>query len=231
MKRILLLCLIASAFSANAQTKTELQKHFEGYYNQMKHQGDIQGIINALTHLEVMAPSQARKDTLAYIYASEGRHMEALNTIGIDVSDANSDLNTEVKAIALKALNQPLKALEHYEVLFKKIPNPFLAYELAELKIMVKDLAGATSNIDYGLANAKDDMKRTFYESQPPYQASLKASFMYQKALVKLNENPEANIATAITLLDEALAIDPNFKLAQLSKDALKSRLEQQKQN
>src|SRR5690606_12330715 len=100
------------------QTKTELQKHFQKYYEQMKKQGDIQGVINAMTHLDVLAPSQARKDTLAYIYVSEGRNMEASNTIGFEKNTTDSDLNTEIKAIALKSLGEYERALEFYNILY-----------------------------------------------------------------------------------------------------------------
>ena len=57
----------------------------------MQSQADIQGVINALTHLNVLEPSQARKDTLATLYMNEGRHVEALNTIGIEKNDSDSD--------------------------------------------------------------------------------------------------------------------------------------------
>ena len=213
-----------ASFGLSAQTNPELTKHFEAYYKQMKQQGDVQGVINALTHLEVLNPTQARKDTLAYIYVSEGRNMEALNTIGIDKNPSDSQLNTEVKAIALKSLNQPKRALEHYEVLFQKEPNPYLAYEIADLKMQLQDLAGAKTSVEYGLANATDDMQRTYYESQPAYQASLKAGFLYLKGILVFNENKEENVESALALLNHALVVDPNFKLAQLAKDALLSR-------
>lgn len=216
--------LALASFGLNAQTNAELTKHFEAYYNQMKTHGDVQGVINALTHLDVLNPTQARKDTLAYIYVSEGRYREALNTIGIDKNATDSNLNTEVKAIALKALNQSKRALEHYEVLFAKEPNPYLAYEIADLKMQIQDLAGAKTSIEYGLANVTDDMKRTYYESQPPYQASLKAGFLYLKGILVFNENKDENVESALAILNRALAVDPNFKMAQLAKDALLSR-------
>ena len=40
----------------------------------------------------------------------------------------------EVKAVCLKSLNEPSRAIEHYELLFKRFSNPSLAYELADLK-------------------------------------------------------------------------------------------------
>ena len=224
MKKIAILLTVMSSIGITAQTKTELTKHFEAYYDQMKKQGDIQGIINALTHLDVLEPTQARKDTLAYLYVSDGRNLQALNTIGIEKNPSDSDMNVEVKAIALKALNQPKRALEQYEVLFQRQPSPNLAYELADLKIQTQDFEGAKKNIEYGLTNVKDDMKRTFYESQQPYQTSLKAALLYLKALEIFSENQNDNVEIALATMNRALAIDPNFNLAKLSKDALLAR-------
>lgn len=224
MKKIVLLLIVMSSMGMTAQTQTELKKHFEAYYAQMKKQGDIQGIINAMTHLDVLEPSQARKDTLAYLYVSEGRNLEALNTIGIEINPTDSDINVEVKAVALKALNQPKRALEQYEVLFQRQPNANLAYEIADLKIQTEDLPGAKTSIEYGLANVKDDMVRTFYETQQPYQTSLKAALLYLKALAIFSENQNENVEASLAIMNRALAIDPNFSLAKISKDALLNR-------
>jgi len=224
MKKIVLLLAVLSTLGISAQTKTELKAHFEAYYEQMKKQGDMQGIINAMTHLDVLEPSQARKDTLAYLYVTEGRNLEALNTIGIEKNPTDTNMNVEVKAIALKALNQPKRALEQYQELFKRMPSPNLAYELADLKLQTEDIAGAKADIEYGLANVKDDMKRTFYETQQPYQTSLKAALLYLKALTIFSENQNENVESALAIMNRALAIDPNFSLAKMSKDALLSR-------
>lgn len=224
MKKILLLAIVMTSVSFTAQTKTELTTHFEAYYSQMKVQGDVQGIINAMTHLDVLVPSQARKDTLAYVYASEGRHLEALNTIGIEKNASDSNINVEVKAISLKALNQPKLALEHYEILFNRQANAYMAYEIAELKIELSDFVGAKTSVDYGLANVKSDMKRTFYETKQPYQTSLKGAFLYLKALVNFNENKDANVGSSLVILNHALVESPNFNLAKITKDALLSR-------
>ena len=224
MKKIAILLIVMSSIGLTGQTKIELKTHFEAYYSQMKKQGDIQGIINAMTHLDVIEPSQARKDTLAYIYVSEGRNLEALNTIGIDKNPTDSNVNVEVKAIALKALNQPKRSLEQYEVLFERQPSPNLAYEIADLKLQTQDLDGAKTSIEYGLANVKDDMVRTYYETQQPYQTSLKAALLYLKALSIFSEDQNENVEASLAIMNRALAIDPNFNLAKVSKDALLSR-------
>jgi tetratricopeptide (TPR) repeat protein len=190
----------------------------------MRIQGDVQGVINALTHLNILSPSQARKDTLAVLYMNEGKHVQALNTIGIDRNENDSDMAVEVKAISLKLLNQIEISVEHYEELYRRKPNPLVAYELADLKIQLDDLLGATKHITFGVANSKSDVMKTYYESQSQYQVPIEAAFIYLKGLVRFKENKNLNIDAAIEFMDEALAIAPNFNLAQISKDALLSQ-------
>ena len=223
MKKFTVILLFSMGLSATAQTKSDLQKHFEAFYQEMRLQGDADGVINALTHLNVLSPSKERKDTLAYVYANNNEHLQALNTIGIDIDSTDSDMAVQVKAISLKALNQPKRALEHFEELNKRQPNPYLAYELADLKIQTGNNAGAVANIEYGIANAKDDMTYSFYERQQPYEVPLKAAFLHLKALTQYNKDKD-DVEAAIALIDEALAIDPNFNLASLSKQALEAR-------
>ena len=226
MKKTVLVVLIATLFSGSigySQTKTELEKHYQAFYDQMRLQGDVNGVINALTHLNVLSPSLERKDTLAYIYANDNQHLQALNTIGIEKIDSDSDLAVQVKAISLKALNQPKRSLEQFEILNNREPNAYLAYELADLKVQLGDNAGAMTNVEYGIANATDDMKYAFYERQQPYEVPLKAAFMHIKGLIQYNMDKN-NIDQAIATIDQALQIDPNFNLASLSKQALTSR-------
>jgi len=218
---LLFFCIASLAYSQNNDS---LLDHYKKYYEQMKSQGDVQGVINGLTHLNVLEPSQARADTLAVLYMNEGRHVQALNTIGIESNENDSDMAVEVKAISLQFLNQLDRSLVHYEELFKRNPNPLIAYELADIKIQLDDLMGATKNITFGIANSNNDIMRTYYESQGQYNVPMKAAFMYLKGLVKFKENKEENIDPAIAIMDEALAIAPNFNLAKISKDALNAQ-------
>lgn len=221
MKRLFGLILLVSSFMLNAQSNSELIKHYEAYYKQMKAQGDIQGIINGMTHLNILAPSQARKDTLAYLYMSEGKYVQALNTIGIEKSATDSDIAVEVKALSLKSVKQPELAIKFFDEMFARKPGALVAYELAELNLQTQKLAEAEKHIAYGLANSKDDMKKAFYETQTPYEVSLKAAFMYLNALAIYNKDAKANIDAAVDILDETLKIAPNFNLIQLTKNEL----------
>lgn len=227
MKKLLVAFLIGGAIlSSNAQTNSDLLAHYNAYYKQMKAQGDVQGVINAMTHLNILSPSKSRTDTLAYLYANGGKHVQALNTLGIENNINDSDLAVQVKAISLKALNQPKKAIEQYEILFGRKPNPYLAYDLADLKLQIGDVDGAVKNIDFGFANANDEMKYAYYESQTPYEVPIKAGFTYLRALVAFNKN-QTDIDGAVAIIDEALKIAPNFNLATISKQALISRKNQ----
>jgi hypothetical protein len=224
MKKITIALIMIISAGAFAQGNADLKAHYEAFYKQMKLQGDVQGIINAMTHLNVIAPTQARKDTLAYLYITEGKYIQALNTVGIEKNATDSDINVEVKAISLKNLNDPKRALEHYNVLYVRKANPLLAYEIADLMLQTDDLAGAKSKIEYGIANAKDDMKRAFYERQQPYETSLKAAFYYIKAITLFKENQTANLDAALKLTNDALAIDPNFNMAKITREALEAK-------
>ncbi len=122
-------------------------------------------------------------------------------------------------------MNQPKRALEQFELLFKRSPDAYLAYELADLKIQTGDAVGASANIEYGIANATDEMSYAFYERQQPYEVSLKAAFLHLKGLIAYNIDKN-NIDASLALINEALTLAPNFNLASLSKQALESRKE-----
>ncbi len=221
MKRLIVLLLIVTGSQINAQTNSDLLKHYEAYYKQMKKQGDVNGIINALTHLNVISPSRERLDTLGYIYMSEGQYSQALNTIGIDKIANDSDIALQVKAVSLKSVGQAKLAIGFFEDIFKRNPNPLIAFELAELNLQIQNLPESEKHIAYGIANSKEDMTKSFYEMQTPYQVPLKSAFMYLNALVTYNKDKKANIDAAVDILDSALKTAPNFNMIQLTKNEL----------
>lgn len=224
MRQITIAIAVLCSVSVFAQSNADLKQHFETFYLEMKKQGDIQGVINAMTHLNILEPSSERRDTLAYLYLSEGKYMQAINTVGVEKNATDSDMNVEVKALALKNLNQPKMALEHFEVLYSRKPNVYLAYEMADMKIQTNDLAGARANLNYANTNVTDEMKRRFFETQQPYETSMKAALKYLDGLLTFTENKTENIDAALKLMNDALAIDPNFNLAKVSRQALENQ-------
>lgn len=223
MKRLFVVVAIMATTSFFAQSTADLKNHFEKYYQEMKKQGDVNGVINALTHLNVVDPSQARRDTLAYVYMNGSQHLQALNTIGIEKNDSDSDLAVQVKAVSLKALNQPKRAIEQFQVLYDRTPDPYVAYEMADLKIQVGDIEGAEKDITYGIANSTLNMKHAFYERQQPYEVPLKAAFYHLQGLLIFNKD-KTKVDDAIAMMDKALELDSSFNLASLSKQALEKR-------
>jgi len=223
MKKLLFMLAFMTITSFYAQNNGDLKAHFEKYYQEMKKQSDVNGVISALTHLNVIDPSQARRDTLAYVYMNGSQHVQALNTIGIEKNDSDSDLAVQVKAVSLKALNQPKRAIEQFQILFDRTPDPFVAYEMADLKIQVGDIAGAEKDIEYGIANSTLNMKHAFYERQQPYEVPLKAAFYHLQGLLIFNKD-KTKVDEAIGFMDKALELDSNFNLASLSKQALEKR-------
>jgi len=173
----------------------------------MKIQGDTQGVINALTHLNVLKPSEARKDTLAYIYLNEGKFTQALNTIGFEKKATDSDIALEVKAVSLKSLGELERALPFYETIYSKLPNAQIAYEVAEINMNLNKFDASKKYIDLGFAKVKDTQTKVFYETNQPYQVPLKAALYYLDGLVNYNQNKTTNIDSALTILDKALDI------------------------
>jgi len=64
MKNILLVLAFFTIALGSAQSKTDLLSHYNAFYKEMKLQGDVNGVINALTHLNVLEPSHQRRATL-----------------------------------------------------------------------------------------------------------------------------------------------------------------------
>ena len=228
MNKIKYTIILAFAFvlQMQSQNSSDLLAHYKTYYIQMQQLGDTQGIINAMNHLIILEPNIKRQDTLAYMYMSEGKHRQALSLLGVDTNESDTDLESEVKAVSLKTLNEPSLAIKHYEVLYKRKPSAFLAYELADLKIQTDDLIGAALNITYGMANSTTDMMKAYYETQQPYQVSLMSGFMYLKGITKFRENPKTNHDASIVLLEEALQLAPNFNLAVIAIEAIRAQKE-----
>ncbi len=224
MKKLITTSIFLLAVSLQAQEPKNLLDHYSKYYKQMQSQGDIQGVINALTHLNIIDPNEKRKDTLAVLYMNEGRFIQALNTIGVESLVSDSDMAVEVKAISLQSLNEIERALPHYEELFKRKPNPYVAYELADIKIQLNDFLGALKHITFGIANSNDDIYRNYFDTQTQYQVPMRAAFIYLKGLLTFKENNEENIDKAIALMDEAIELAPNFNLAKISIDALNAQ-------
>ncbi|EIJ37973.1 hypothetical protein [Galbibacter orientalis] len=225
MKHSIILLVFLASFAGFSQNNSTLSQHYEAFYKQMKEQGDVRGVINALTHLNVLSPNEARKDTLAYFYSNSGQHAQAINLLGAEKDTKASNLAVEVKARSLKALNQPQLAVQQFDIMFSRKPDIYIAYDLVDLNLQIGKTVEAATYIKYGLEHSTDEDMLPFYESNPPYQVPLKAAFKYQEGLLKYNEDKE-NIDASIKLVDEAIVMAPNFKLAKQIRQLLLNQKE-----
>ncbi|MGB0895849.1 MAG: tetratricopeptide repeat protein [Flavobacteriaceae bacterium] len=217
MKRIIL-CVIALVTFTNSQAQkkkkgstveTALVNHYQKYYKMMVENNDLDGAISGLSHLTVLAPSQARKDTLAYLYLQANKPMQALKVVG----ESTSELALKTKAISFKNINNPKKAIENYETLIQKNNNVLDAYELAQLQFSIQRFGEAKSTIDYGLQNTKDEKVQIFIQGNNYIETPLKAAFLNILGLIEYNLD-NSNTQKAIAIFDEALKLDPQFILA-----------------
>lgn len=229
MKKITL-CLIALVAITTTQAQKNkkknnievaLTKHYQAYYKMMLENNDLDGAIEGLSHLIVLAPSESKKDTLAYMYLQASKPMQAIKVIG----NSTSDLALKTKAIGFKNLNNPKKAIENYEALIQKNKSVLDAYELAQLQFSIQRLGEAKATINFGLQNSKEEKVRIFVKGNSYLETPIKAAFLNILGLIEYNLD-KSNIDKAIAIFDEALKIDPQFVLALENKKGLLTQKE-----
>ena len=196
--------------------KSELADHYEAYYKLMLSNNDLDGAIEGLSHLIVLNPSEARKDTLAFMYLQANKPLQAIQTSG----ESKSDMALRTKAISYKNLNNPKKAIEHYEELLSRTKSVTDAYELSQLQFSIQRYGEAKATINYGYQNAKDEKVRIFVKGNSYLETPIKAAFLNVLGLIEFNMD-KSNVAKAVSIFDEALKIDPNFVLAAENKKSI----------
>ena len=235
MKKVLifLFALAAVQFSQAQRNKkkgndfkSDLAKHYQAYYKQMLQYNDLDGAIGALNHVILLDPSsEARKDTLGFLYLQSNKPLQAVKVV--DASTSEMALRT--KALGYKALNVPKKAIENYEKLIGLNKSVMDAYELAQLQFSIQRFGEAKSTIAFGLQNAKDEKVRIFVKGNNYLETPIKAAFFNILGLIEYNLD-KSNIDGALAIFDEALKIDPKFVLAIENKKGLLAQKNKPKQ-
>jgi len=224
MKKIIL-CLVALIAITTTQaqkkkkgnnTEAALTTHYQKYYKMMLENNDLDGAIQGLSHLLILAPTEAKKDTLAYMYLQANKPLQAIKVVG----NSTSDLALKTKALGFKNINNPKKAIENYEALIQKSKNVLDVYELAQLQFSIQRYGEAKASINYGFQNSKEEKVRIFVKGNSYLETPIKAAFLNILGLIEYNLD-KGNIDKAIAIFDEALKIDPQFVLALENKKGL----------
>lgn len=192
-----------------ATTETVLKNHYQKYYKMMLEYNDLNGAIEGLSHLVALEPTEAKKDTLAFMYLQANKPAQAIKVVG----NSTSDLALKTKAVGFKNLNNPKKAIENYEALIQKNNNVLDAYELAQLQFSIQRFGEAKATINYGLQNSKDEKVRIFLKGNNYIETPIKAAYLNILGLIEFNLDRE-HTDKAVAIFDEALKIDPEFVLA-----------------
>lgn len=229
--KIYILCLVALIAITTTQaqkkkkgnsTEAALTSHYKKYYKMMLNNNDLEGAISGLSHLIVLAPSEAKKDTLAYMYLQANKPMQAIKVVGNSVSD----LALKTKAVGFKNLNNPKKSIENYEALIQKNKSVLDAYELVQLQYSIQRMGEAKATINFGLQNSKEEKVRIFVKGNSYLETPIKAAFLNILGLIEYNLD-KSNIDKAIAIFDEALKIDSQFVLALENKKGLLAQKEE----
>jgi len=202
-------------------THTALTAHYQKYYKMMLENNNLDGAIEGLSHLIILAPSQAKKDTLGYMYLQANKPKQAIKIVG----NSTSALALKTIAIGFKNLNNPKKAIENYEALIQKTKSVLDAYELVQLQFSIQRFGEAKATINYGLQNSKDEKIRVFIKDNSYIETPIKAAFLNILGLIEYNLD-KSNINKAVTIFDEALKIDPQFVLALENKKGILAQRE-----
>ena len=225
MKKVLglfWLCILFLTACSNSEKATEFEWKV---YNKAVELGDANTAINSLNRILIHEKYNGDAlDTLAMLYLNSGSNAAALN-IGTRAANVReSDATTRVLAKANKGLAKYDEALVHFSKLLEKNPdNLEVLYEMAFVNINLNKFNDAIPFVQQLIAhpNSGSAVMNEYFQNGSqllPYKAVAFNMLGYMQMQAGQPED-------ALKSYETALAIFPNYALAQNNLNVLKKNL------
>ncbi len=209
------------ALASNAQAQDELKKIFEDTYQRALRYNDRAEAKSALFGIIAIEPqNDSLVTTLAFIYY-EARQYASSVLVCLDVLQLNP-YNVgalEISALSYENLGLKDKSLDNYEKLFLKTNGFQPLYKMAFLQFDLEKYQQCSTNVDILLTKPELEEATVFYTIE-----EIEKEFPIEVAILNLKGlvNKElGNLDLARQSFEQALAISPEFVLAQENMDAL----------
>lgn len=229
MKKFSLIIVLAAAFSLNAQIKktspvsastTAPSLHLQVYRNALA-AGDLATAITSLNYVVATEMKTGKyQDSLAMLYFASGNVQQANYWSNkVLTTQPNNLVMLDIKASALKQMNQPLQAIETYEKMLSIDNSPATCFNLTELQYSVKRLYECVASTQMAeKMQISKELGFSYKIDKETAQTPLMAAFYNYRglALYDLGDKEASKIAFLA-----ALKIDPNFILARVNLEQL----------
>ncbi len=222
--RIVLFLILIVAIACNNNASHSKHLHFVNVYENALMHGDVNVAVNAC--YEIIANDSTKTnyyDTLVYLYLNTQNQGATFLAARSSLKyTPNNDKMTKVAAEYAKKLGMLDTAIVYYKrtfVINNKLEN---LYDVAQAQYNMENDAGAEQTVDMIIKSENSEKEKIYIatENQESQMISIKAAALNIKGLIAIQLGLKDN---AINYFDEALKIEPSFKLANNNKSNILS--------
>lgn len=185
---------------------------------------DEQAAVGAIYNIIALeGPQSAYKDTLAYLYFNNRKHISCFLVVEDILKSKPADKNLiEMKAISLESMGALEKATETYNSLLASSSTNYYAYKIAGLQLAMNKFDEAfASVVKADQLPDSGEYEVTFQVNQNYNQkVKLKPAISYLKGIIELSLKKEADAKVSF---EKAISLFPEFVLAKSKLTTLNS--------
>lgn len=225
MKRIvpILTCFLLCGV-AHAQMDS-LKKHYLKVYNQAVQYNDVNAAVGALHGYLAIDNNVAYKDTLSMLYFSTGSYYSSL----LLAQEVHQAVPSNMMALARSAecfqnLGESKKAVDAYEKVTQTVKEPYYFYQLASAQYTLKRMGECEANLQRVIAdtNSKRTAVNFSLGDGRVQQVPANAAAYNFLGIIKMENN---DLATSKKMLQQAVALYPDFVGAQQNLELCENKL------